>query len=220
MLVTDERSLRHHRRRSAGVGVLGAGPQAPGQRRRARHASRSRWVRPLASAAAAMSGSVCAEPARRSCAELDRASEAAAGRSLPAWCCCSAPVMSAAPLAHALAPSAAAAALDRRAAPASSRVDAPPRRRGRCVTDRPLAEIEQAPPGSAAFVLTHSHSLDFTLCSAVLERGDFAYLGLIGSATKRAKFERGFRELGIPRSGSPPWPARSAAPRCATSARR
>ena len=32
----------------------------------------------------------------------------------------------------------------------------------------------------------------------MLERGDFAYLGLIGSATKRAKFERGFRELGIP----------------------
>ena len=33
------------------------------------------------------------------------------------------------------------------------------------VTDRPLAEIEQAPAGSAAFVLTHSHSLDFT-CAA------------------------------------------------------
>ncbi len=32
----------------------------------------------------------------------------------------------------------------------------------------------------------------------MLERGDFAYLGLIGSRTKRARFERGFRELGIP----------------------
>jgi xanthine dehydrogenase accessory protein XdhC len=66
------------------------------------------------------------------------------------------------------------------------------------VTDRPLTEIAQAATGSAALVLTHSHSLDFTLCSAVLERGDFAYLGLIGSRTKRAKFERGLRELGIP----------------------
>ena len=75
------------------------------------------------------------------------------------------------------------------------------------VTDRPLVEIERATPGSSAFVLTHSHSLDFTLCSAVLERDDFAYLGLIGSATKRAKFERGFRELGIA-------PARIAAMRC------
>jgi xanthine dehydrogenase accessory factor len=66
------------------------------------------------------------------------------------------------------------------------------------VTDRPLAEIEGAPAGSACFVLTHSHALDFELCSAALERGDFAYVGLIGSATKRARFERGFRELGVP----------------------
>jgi xanthine dehydrogenase accessory protein XdhC len=66
------------------------------------------------------------------------------------------------------------------------------------VTDRPLAEIERAPAGSACFVLTHSHALDFELCSAALEQGDFAYVGLIGSATKRARFERGFRELGIP----------------------
>jgi xanthine dehydrogenase accessory protein XdhC len=66
------------------------------------------------------------------------------------------------------------------------------------VTDRPLAEIERAPAHSAFFVLTHSHALDFSLCCAVLERGDFAHLGLIGSATKRARFERGFRELGIP----------------------
>ena len=66
------------------------------------------------------------------------------------------------------------------------------------VTDRPLAEIAGAAAGSAAFVLTHSHALDFELCASVLERGDFAYLGLIGSATKRARFARGFRELGIP----------------------
>lgn len=66
------------------------------------------------------------------------------------------------------------------------------------VTDRPLAEIAAAPAGAAYIVLTHSHTLDFHLCSAVLERGDFAYLGLIGSTTKRARFTRGFRELGIP----------------------
>jgi len=35
------------------------------------------------------------------------------------------------------------------------------------------------------------------LCEAVLQRGDFAYLGLIGSRTKRQRFERGWRELGI-----------------------
>jgi xanthine dehydrogenase accessory protein XdhC len=65
------------------------------------------------------------------------------------------------------------------------------------VTERLVAEVEAAPAGAAFLVLTHSHALDFALCEAVLRRGDFAYLGLIGSATKRARFERGFRELGL-----------------------
>ena len=61
----------------------------------------------------------------------------------------------------------------------------------------PLAEVDSAWPGAAFLILTHSHARDFELCSAVLRRGDFAYLGLIGSATKRARFERGVRELGL-----------------------
>jgi len=65
------------------------------------------------------------------------------------------------------------------------------------VTERPLAEIRAAPAGSAYVVMTHSHGLDFELCEAVLRRDDFAYLGLIGSRTKRARFERGWRELGL-----------------------
>lgn len=66
------------------------------------------------------------------------------------------------------------------------------------VTERLTEEVAAAPAGAGYFVLTHSHALDFEVCSAVLERGDFAYLGLIGSKTKRARFEHGFRELGIP----------------------
>ena len=31
----------------------------------------------------------------------------------------------------------------------------------------------------------------------MLRRGDFAYAGLIGSRTKRARFEKGFRKLGV-----------------------
>ena len=65
------------------------------------------------------------------------------------------------------------------------------------VTERPLAEIRAAPAGAAYFVMTHSHGLDFEICEAVLRRGDFAYLGLIGSRSKRARFERGWRELGL-----------------------
>ncbi len=64
-------------------------------------------------------------------------------------------------------------------------------------TDHLLDEVAAAPGGAAYLVLTHSHALDFMLCEAVLRRGDFAYLGLIGSKTKRRRFERGFRELGI-----------------------
>ena len=52
----------------------------------------------------------------------------------------------------------------------------------------PEIEIATAPPGSTFIVLTHDHGLDFLLTSAALERGDAAYVGLIGSATKRAKF--------------------------------
>jgi xanthine dehydrogenase accessory protein XdhC len=65
------------------------------------------------------------------------------------------------------------------------------------VSERLLDEVDAAPAGAAFLVLTHSHALDSMICAAALQRGDFAYLGLIGSRTKRAQFERGFRDLGI-----------------------
>ncbi|SFL18745.1 xanthine dehydrogenase accessory protein XdhC [Shimia haliotis] len=52
----------------------------------------------------------------------------------------------------------------------------------------PEIDIMNAPEGSAFIVLTHDHGLDFLLTSAALQRGDAAYVGLIGSKTKRAKF--------------------------------
>lgn len=51
--------------------------------------------------------------------------------------------------------------------------------------------------GAFHVVLTFSHALDLSICHAVLHRDDFSYLGLIGSATKRARFERRLGELGI-----------------------
>ena len=51
-------------------------------------------------------------------------------------------------------------------------------------------DVASAPPGTIFLVMTHSHALDFNICDQVLRRGDFAFLGLIGSATKRATFER------------------------------
>ncbi|MEM9578980.1 MAG: xanthine dehydrogenase accessory protein XdhC [Pseudomonadota bacterium] len=58
----------------------------------------------------------------------------------------------------------------------------------------PEVEISAAPPGSAFIVLTHDHSLDFLLTSAALARGDAAYVGMIGSATKRLKFRNWARK--------------------------
>lgn len=58
----------------------------------------------------------------------------------------------------------------------------------------PEVEIACAPAGSAFVVLTHDHGLDFLLTSAALERGDAAYVGMIGSATKRVKFRNWLRD--------------------------
>lgn len=66
----------------------------------------------------------------------------------------------------------------------------------RILTDSPLDPLAAAPAGSGYLVLTHSHALDFEIAEAALRRGDAAYVGMIGSATKRAKFERWFRARG------------------------
>lgn len=56
----------------------------------------------------------------------------------------------------------------------------------------PVAAVETASAGSAFVILSHSHALDYRLAEAALARGDAAYVGMIGSATKRARFEAGF----------------------------
>jgi len=48
--------------------------------------------------------------------------------------------------------------------------------------------------------MTHSHSLDFALAERILARGDFRYFGLIGSATKRRRFEQRLAERGVARA--------------------
>lgn len=61
------------------------------------------------------------------------------------------------------------------------------------------AEVAQGQPGDFYLVLTHSHELDQRICEAILRRGDFGWLGLIGSATKRARFEHRFETRGFSR---------------------
>ncbi|WP_414471668.1 xanthine dehydrogenase accessory protein XdhC [Microvirga sp. M2] len=62
----------------------------------------------------------------------------------------------------------------------------------------PEAEIDEARPDSFILVMTHDHPLDLAITAAALRRG-FPYVGLIGSASKRARFEKRFREIGLPR---------------------
>ncbi|MBO9400620.1 xanthine dehydrogenase accessory protein XdhC [Shimia sp. R9_3] len=57
------------------------------------------------------------------------------------------------------------------------------------LTALPEAEVRSAPQGSAFIVLTHDHALDFLLTSEALAKGNACWVGMIGSATKRAKFE-------------------------------
>ena len=66
----------------------------------------------------------------------------------------------------------------------------------RRLTPTPLDVVAEAPPGAAYLVMTHSHATDFDVAEAALKRGDATYVGLIGSATKRERFERWFRARG------------------------
>jgi xanthine dehydrogenase accessory protein XdhC len=67
--------------------------------------------------------------------------------------------------------------------------------RVRCLPD-PADAVMDAPPGVAFIILTHSHALDYRLTEAALIRGDAAYVGMIGSKTKRRRFESQFLRAG------------------------
>lgn len=59
------------------------------------------------------------------------------------------------------------------------------------------AEVATAPPGAWLLVMTHRHDLDLAICAAALKRPGVDWIGLIGSATKRARFEHRLAERGI-----------------------
>ena len=60
------------------------------------------------------------------------------------------------------------------------------------------AEVQHAPPGAFYLVLTHRHDLDLAITETILRRADFGWLGLIGSATKRARFLARLAQRGVP----------------------
>ncbi|RUV03674.1 xanthine dehydrogenase accessory protein XdhC [Mesorhizobium sp. M6A.T.Cr.TU.017.01.1.1] len=60
------------------------------------------------------------------------------------------------------------------------------------LTPMPEAMVREAPAGSAFVILTHDHALDFLIATEALKRRDAAYVGMIGSKTKKATFRSWF----------------------------
>ncbi|MBL8372850.1 MAG: XdhC family protein, partial [Burkholderiaceae bacterium] len=58
-------------------------------------------------------------------------------------------------------------------------------------------EIAAAKAGTIALIMTHSHALDLDLAAAALANPDIAFTGVIGSATKRARFLSRLRAIGL-----------------------
>ncbi len=63
------------------------------------------------------------------------------------------------------------------------------------VAKDPVTAVKHAPDNAEHLILTYSHDIDLTLCHAILSRR-FASAGLIGSATKWARFKSRLAALG------------------------
>ncbi len=61
----------------------------------------------------------------------------------------------------------------------------------------PAVIAAHAPSNAIHLVITHDHALDEALCHRILTGGGFARLGLIGSATKAARFRSRLAKAGV-----------------------
>jgi xanthine dehydrogenase accessory factor len=65
------------------------------------------------------------------------------------------------------------------------------------LTSDPAAEVAKAPEDAFTLIMTHSHPLDLAITERALREARFGYVGLIGSATKRARFASRLKAGGI-----------------------
>ena len=61
----------------------------------------------------------------------------------------------------------------------------------------PQTIAHRAPEHAIHLIMTYSHQLDFDIILAVLQGGNFAKCGLIGSQTKAMRFQKRLRETGV-----------------------
>ncbi|KKJ78566.1 hypothetical protein WH95_00180 [Kiloniella litopenaei] len=64
-------------------------------------------------------------------------------------------------------------------------------------TPTPVETLASAPDGSFIVIMTHSHALDLDLVNAALAAERFAYVGVIGSDTKKARFKSRLKSFGM-----------------------
>jgi xanthine dehydrogenase accessory factor len=60
-----------------------------------------------------------------------------------------------------------------------------------------LTALATCSPGACTWVMTHSHALDLAITEAALRVSNMSKVGVIGSATKRARFVQRLRKMGI-----------------------
>ena len=65
------------------------------------------------------------------------------------------------------------------------------------VAENPRDRVADFAKGTLYLVMTHSHELDEELCFEILSRNDAGWLGLIGSMSKRKRFEHRLRKRGL-----------------------
>ena len=73
------------------------------------------------------------------------------------------------------------------------------------VLSEPETYVEDFPSGAMALILTHDHALDYRLLLKLLDETDTHHIGLIGSATKSARFLDRLKREGIPDSEHVRW---------------
>ncbi len=63
--------------------------------------------------------------------------------------------------------------------------------------ESPPSHAKTLDNADAVLIMTHNHGLDYRLCQMLLGKPEISYLGLIGSATKAARFRSGLSKEGF-----------------------
>ena len=73
------------------------------------------------------------------------------------------------------------------------------------IRDVPESVIESLEASERVIIVTHDHALDLRLLSRLLDETSIQSIGLIGSATKAARFKKQLRARGIPAAEDQRW---------------